>query len=385
MTINGGFGAMNFQLQPGNVNQSNGSFQNLGAGNYTITATDGNGCTASTVFALTQALAISIDNISTTPAKCNPPNSGSLSVTASNGVGVLQYSVGGGFGTNNIFSNLTTGVYTVTVKDANLCTMTSTAMVDSEPLPIITLNNVTLPTCNPVGDGTIDVDATSAVGILQFTLQPGNISNGNGVFSNLQAGNYTITVTDNNSCNNSTIVLLPSPGSMSIASVLVDNDSCTFNLYNKVTCLMNGGIDPKVYRVIPGNITSNDGVFYNLNPDHYYMSVTDSKGCTAMKEFDVTSNECCNEPIVASAFSPNHDGLNDELKCIHFPGIKIEKFIVVNRFGNVVFEAQHELDQWDGNFHTSPCDVGTYFYMVQYQCNRTKEKGILKGDVTLVR
>lgn len=385
MTINGGFGSMNFQLQPGNLTQSNGNFQNLSAGNYTITATDGNGCTASTAFTLTQSPSISIGNMATTSAKCVPPNSGSLTVTASNGVGLLQYSIGSGFGPSNSFQNILAGLYTVTVQDANLCTVTSTALVPSEPLPVISIASLELPSCSPIGDGSLDIDATSATGIQQYVLQPGNVTNNNGLFAQLTAGIYTVTVADNNGCSSSTTIVLPSPGTMSFASILVDNDSCTFDLYNKVTCLMDGGVDPKVYRVIPGNITNNSGVFYNLTPDHYYMSVTDSKGCSVVQAFEVSANECCNEPIVASAFSPNNDGLNDELHCIHFPGIKIEKFMVVNRFGNVVFTAQHELDRWDGTYHGSPCDVGTYFYMVQYQCNRTKEKGILKGDVTLLR
>ncbi|MBK7041735.1 MAG: hypothetical protein IPH46_15020 [Bacteroidetes bacterium] len=43
--VTGGTGAINYNLQPGNLNNATGLFTNLNANTYTLTATDANGCT----------------------------------------------------------------------------------------------------------------------------------------------------------------------------------------------------------------------------------------------------------------------------------------------------------------------------------------------------
>jgi gliding motility-associated-like protein len=236
-----------------------------------------------------------------------------------------------------------------------------------------------------MGNYSFDIDGSSLAGIQQYTLQPGNVVNNTGIFNQLYAGQFTVTVTDNYSCTNSTVVTLPSPDIIDLTTVTVNDDSCYFNLKNQVKGIVNGGVDPKIFYVIPGGMTNNTGIFSNMDPDQYYMVVTDSMGCSDTAPFEVTDHQCCTQPFVASAFSPNHDGLNDELHCIHFYGLTIEKFIIVNRYGNVVFKAQNDQDSWDGTYHGTPCDVGTYFYLVRYKCEETKEEGILKGDVSLIR
>ncbi|MBL7773156.1 MAG: gliding motility-associated C-terminal domain-containing protein [Chitinophagaceae bacterium] len=384
ITLNGS-GAINYQLMPGSITNTNGVFNNIAANAYTITATDANGCTATTAFTITQAPSMIFDNIQTTNAKCVPPNSGTLDVSASNGVGQIQYSIGSGFNASGSFTNLTTGVYTITIQDGNNCTLQTTTLVGSEPLPVIQVENVVQPSCSPNPDGSIDVLATATVPIQSYTLLPANITSATGYFTNLSAGTYTIRATDMNGCVKDEVVTLNTPGQMSIAQLLVDNDSCTLNLYNKVTCLVNGGSGTKTYRITPGSLVNNTGVFYNLEPDHYYIQVKDSLGCTAVSEFDVAANECCNKPYVANAFSPNGDGLNDEVRVHYFPGISIEKFIIMNRYGQEVFSSQHEEDRWDGKFKSNECEIGTYYYMIRFKCNKTREIGILKGDVMLVR
>lgn len=384
LTINGS-GIITYQLNPGSVNNNNGIFNNIGANNYTITATDANGCTATTSFVITQAPSMVFDNVQSTNAKCQPPNSGSISVAASNGVGQIQYSIGSGFSASGNFTNLNTGIYTVTIQDGNSCTAQTTVLVGSEPLPVVQVQSVTQPSCNPDPDGRVSISATASVPIVSYTINPGGTTNTTGNFDQLGAGTYTLIATDANGCKGQTTVNLVQPGQMSIAQLVIDNDSCTLNLYNKITCIVNGGSGTKTYRVTPGGLVNTTGEFYNLEPDHYYLQVKDSLGCIATSQFDVAANECCNKPYVANAFSPNGDGLNDEVRVHYFPGITIEKFIIMNRYGQEVFSSQHEDDRWDGKFKSNECEIGTYYFMIRYKCNKTRETAILKGDVTLIR
>jgi uncharacterized membrane protein len=60
------------------------------------------------------------------------PVNGSITTTASGGTGAYTYSLNGGaFQASNVFSNLTTGVYTITARDVNGCTGTSGSSVIS--------------------------------------------------------------------------------------------------------------------------------------------------------------------------------------------------------------------------------------------------------------
>ncbi|MGM0406645.1 MAG: T9SS type A sorting domain-containing protein, partial [Bacteroidota bacterium] len=49
-------------------------------------------------------------------------------------------------------------------------------------------------------DGSIEVEATGGTGVLTYTLTPGDISNETGIFNNLAHNDYTVSVTDENSC-----------------------------------------------------------------------------------------------------------------------------------------------------------------------------------------
>lgn len=57
--------------------------------------------------------------------------------------------------------------------------------------------------------------------------------------------------------------------------------------------------------------------------------------------------------------------------------------VVVNRFGQTVFETISVNKGWNGTFNGVPQDLGVYFYFVSYECDgKLLEK---KGDVTLIR
>ncbi len=135
-TATGGTG-FTFKLGSG-AYQTSGSFSNLAAGTYTITAKNNAGCEGSASFTVATInvcngvnISVSMAPVNATP--CSNPNSGSITVTASGSTG-LQYSINGtNFQAGNIFSALAAGNYTVTVKDVNGCTQTSNATVGATP------------------------------------------------------------------------------------------------------------------------------------------------------------------------------------------------------------------------------------------------------------
>ena len=118
--------------------QPSGTFSNLAAGSYTITAKNSNGCTGSQQFTVGSnspctGVTINVGIATGTATPCLPTPDGSITVTASGSTG-FTYSINGtNFQTSNVFGSVAAGTYTVTAKDANGCTGTATANVSATP------------------------------------------------------------------------------------------------------------------------------------------------------------------------------------------------------------------------------------------------------------
>lgn len=123
----------------GGAFQASGTFSNLGAGTYTVTAKSSAGCTGSTTVTLVATNPCNSVNITISNAVVNvlpcatPANNGSITVTASGSTGFTYNINGGAYQAGNVFSNLATGTYTIGVKDANGCTKTASAAVATKP------------------------------------------------------------------------------------------------------------------------------------------------------------------------------------------------------------------------------------------------------------
>lgn len=170
------------------------TMNNLSGGTYTVTVTDNSDCTetASTVISDIVAANLSLSIISLTHVLCNGNAEGAISVLASGGTGNYTYDWSNG-STGETLTDLPAGNYTVTATDGNL-----TGMLDitvSEPLAL-----------------TVQVDGTNAIGGnngYAIAIPNGGTpdysyswSNGSTeeIIENLTPGIYTVTVTDQNSC-----------------------------------------------------------------------------------------------------------------------------------------------------------------------------------------
>lgn len=119
--------------------QAGGTFGNLAAGTYTVTAKNSNGCTGTKQVTLAATSPCANVNIAITTAVINtapctsPANNGSITVTTSGSSGITYNINGGSYQTNNVFSGLNAGSFLIGVKDANGCTKTSTIAVGVVP------------------------------------------------------------------------------------------------------------------------------------------------------------------------------------------------------------------------------------------------------------
>ena len=89
--------------------------------------------------------------------------------------------------------------------------------------------------------------------------------------------------------------------------------------------------------------------------------------------------------VVPNAFTPNGDNLNDFLKPMAISDVSTMKFSIYNRWGKLVYQTKTLGDKWDGTDHEIICDMGTYFYYLEYTCPFEQKSFYLKGDITLIR
>jgi gliding motility-associated-like protein len=99
--------------------------------------------------------------------------------------------------------------------------------------------------------------------------------------------------------------------------------------------------------------------------------------CTSLEDTIVSSI------YVPSAFSPNGDSKNDNIK-VNSQNIVLQNFTIVNRFGEIVFRSTDINQAWNGKFKNKDSEIGVYYYIVNFTNIKGKQKTI-KGDITLIR
>jgi hypothetical protein len=166
--------------------QASGSFTNLNAGTYTITAKDANNCTGTAGFTLTAPNPCSGVNVTATVSitgntPCTSPPTGSFTASPSGGTAPYTFSRNGGaFQPSGTFNNLPAGTNTLIVKDVNGCN-SPTISVSITNLPqgplftaVKTLLNNNCVTCHNPGNQNGGMDWTVDCNIVNFKI---NIQN----------------------------------------------------------------------------------------------------------------------------------------------------------------------------------------------------------------
>lgn len=124
----------------------------------------------------------------------------------------------------------------------------------------------------------------------------------------------------------------------------------------------------------------------NATPDSstsFLLTVTDvNSGCVGYDTVTVFVTHEFNI-FVATAFSPNLDGINDDL-LVHGTGIKSFTLDVFDRWGMKVFTTSDQKIGWDGNHKDKPVVAGIYTYYLKYE-KFDGTFGELKGNITLIR
>ena len=194
VTPSGGSAPYNYSINNG-ADQASNSFNNLGAGTYTIGVIDANGCTTSVLYTVTEPAPLNV-NMIPTMISCNGANDGVLTAQVSGGTSPYTYALNGGTALSNpVFNNLMAGTYMLMATDANGCQQAFTSTI-TEPTELTLVASTTVSNGN---DGTIALSGVGGNTPYTYSMDGQTYYSGS-FFSNLAIGTYTCYVKDNNGC-----------------------------------------------------------------------------------------------------------------------------------------------------------------------------------------
>ncbi len=268
LSPSGGTLPYSFVWNDGNTSQ-NRNF--VTAGNYAVTVTDNNGCTFSISTVVTQPNVLSVVNTHT-DLLCNGTSTGAINVSVNGGTSPYSFLWNDG-NTSQNRSNIAASVYSVTITDANSCSVSVATTVTEPPALVVSETNTDV-LCNGDNSGSATITATGGTAPLSFTWNDGVTTQSR---TNLTAGMYILTVTDGNSCSASVIANVSEPAVLSIGESHLDVLCYGVNT-GSIDVTLSGGVQPYAY-LWNDAVTGEDR--NNIPVGSYSVTVSDANSCTA--------------------------------------------------------------------------------------------------------
>jgi hypothetical protein len=343
----GGVAPLQYKLNGGSF-VSSGTFSNLSAGSYNLTVKDANGCLASTTVIINSQFGPMLTVQNSTSVSCYNGNDGSISLTATGGVGTLQYSINNGatFQSSGIFTGLAAGTYICVVKDNAACRSYAQVVITQSPELLATA--VTSPvSCFSENDGELQITSSGGTGFHSYSLNGINYQSSSS-FNNLTAGTYTVYIKDVTSCVKTISVLITQPQILN-STIEITNVNCFGESTGSVSASSVGGVEPYVFSIDGENFQTEEN-FENLPFGEYVVTTRDDNGCLTVDTVQVgqtpeitaiinTTNATCsssNGSIMAvasggygSGYTYSMDGINFNSSGV-FSGLSAgTKFIVI--------------------------------------------------------
>lgn len=239
---------------------------------YTVTATDFKGCTASATTSIT--INAPVVYFTVTPVICFGNGNGAVNLNISGGNGPFFYDWSNGSTTEDIVA-VGAGNYTVIITDNSGCTQESLVSV-SEPDLINLVSNISNPSCNNPGSGSISLSVNGGIPPYNFVWSDGNTGQNR---TSIMAGNYSVTVADGNGCQAFGVYTIIQPPALSLSAGITDV-SCRNGNNGAIDLVVAGGSAPFYYLWSNGSTTQD---LTNVIKASYTVTVTDANGCSASK------------------------------------------------------------------------------------------------------
>ena len=370
------------------------------AGNHTVVVTDSKGCPQPETFTILQPapLIASVDRVK--HITCFAADDGELDIKVIGGFPNLNYSWSHGLDNTLKQKNLKPGInnslYRVTITDANNCT-TSVSQEVREPKKLVIDPRPDSVTCPKFKDGVINITAnggtTTELNGFEYSIDGGTTYFSSDKFTGLAGKDYSVVVRDNNGCIATRKITVGEPEELFVTAKKDSVGPDTLTMGNRVelyyTLQTLSGTYPRITGInwTPSlALTCSDCARPKATPyvtTLYEVELTYHKSCKSTSKINVPVYDPL-DFFIPSAFSPgNGDGLNDRLY-LYGNGVKKMSLIIFNRWGEKVFESDHETIGWDGIYKNEPQPSGVYSFSAEVEY-LNGEKRTKKGSITLVR
>ena len=281
VSIMNGIGPFSYSWNDPKV-QNTATANNLLAGEYIVTVTDGNGCKKVAVVEVKSPDTIGLE-IKARNLSCGGGNDGKAEAIITGGIApftfqwddVLQQQSAAAIG-------LSPGNYQVTATDKNGCLATKKTTI-LPPLAILVDSIVKKsPKCSGTNDGSIQLFVSGGAGNFKYSWDD-SFSQFQNPATNLKGGNYKVTITDDANCLLIQSMNLPSPDPLTATS-FVTPVKCRSGMNGSIDLTINGGSAPYTTLWTSGKTTED---LYNLISGNYTVTITDRQNCQILHSANV--------------------------------------------------------------------------------------------------
>ena len=259
--------------------------ENLTAGTYDVTVTNGDGCEAFGSVTISDPPAISVA-VQTDGKVCPGEATGTATAVVTGGTEPFTFAWSVDSTTQSI-SNLPAGSYTVTVTDAMDCSATATATIEESEVINIAIEATEI-VCGPGNTGNATVSITGGVEPYKIKWSTGDEDES---IENLETGTYSVTVEDANACEAIGEVSIEVIDNLSV-SIVPRNVLCFGENTGSALANASGGSEPYSYAWSNGD---SEAEADSLTAGTYTVTVTDGNGC------QISENVSISEPLELEA------------------------------------------------------------------------------------
>ena len=261
---------------------------------YTVSVSDANACLKTAATSLTQATELKL-NPQVSDASCFNTCDGTITANAAGGVLNYNYNWAGPSTVASIpfATALCKGTYTITVSDANQCTASATAIVNSPPLLTASIDPANVVHVKCFGESNASANVTVSGGLPPITKYLWSNNTSNSQLQNVGAATYTVTVIDTKACTAISSIIITQPLLFTNTPLASSATLCINGSYVPIISPA-GGTGPYTHQwqsnpgiqILSAATISPTAIVSNANTVLTVIS-TDSRGCSAQSNINL--------------------------------------------------------------------------------------------------